>query len=46
MNERAAQGAEREVEIASGGRADQSQQNEQSRGGLTGVDVKRGADMR
>ena len=46
VNERAAQGAEREVEIASGGRADQSQQNEQSRGGLTGVDVKRGADRR
>ena len=46
VNERAAQGAEREVGIASGGRADQSQQREQSRGGLTGVDVKRGADMR
>jgi ferritin-like metal-binding protein YciE len=46
VNERAAQGAEREVGIASGGRADQSQQHEQSRGGLTGVDVKRGADMR
>jgi ferritin-like metal-binding protein YciE len=46
VNERAAQGAEREVGIASGGRADQSHQGEQSRGGLTGVDVKRGADMR
>ena len=46
VNERAAQGAEREVGIASGGRADQSQQREQNRGGLTGVDVKRGADMR
>jgi ferritin-like metal-binding protein YciE len=46
VNERAAQGAEREVGIASGGRADQSQQREQSRGGLTGVDVERGADMR
>ena len=46
VNERAAQGAEREVGIASGGRADQSQQREQSRGDLTGVDVKRGADMR
>jgi len=46
VNERAAQGAEREVGIASGGRADQSHQREQSRSGLTDVDVKRGADMR
>jgi ferritin-like metal-binding protein YciE len=46
VNERAAQGAEREVGISSGGRADQSQRREQPQTGLTGVDVSRGADMR
>lgn len=46
VNERAAQGAEREVGISSEGRADQSQRREQPQSGLTGVDVKRGADMR
>lgn len=46
VNERAAQGAEREVGISSGGLADQSQRREQPQSGLSGVDVKRGADMR
>jgi ferritin-like metal-binding protein YciE len=46
VNERAAEGAEREVGITSGGRADQSQRREQPLSELTGVDVKRGADMR
>jgi len=46
VNERAAQGSEREVGIASAGRADRSQPREQGRGDLTGVDVQRGADMR
>jgi ferritin-like metal-binding protein YciE len=46
VNERAALGAEREVGIASGGRADQLHQREQSGGGPTGIDVQRGADMR
>jgi ferritin-like metal-binding protein YciE len=46
VNERAVQGAEREVGISSDGRVDQSQRREQIPSGLTGVDVKRGADMR
>jgi len=46
VNERAAQATEREIGISSAGRADQSQRREPPQSGLTGVDVKRGADMR
>ena len=46
VNERASQGADREVGIRTGGRADQSQRGEQRPGTLTGVDAERGADMR
>jgi ferritin-like metal-binding protein YciE len=46
VNERAAQGSEREIGIASERGADQSQRREQGRSGLTGVDIPRGADMR
>ena len=46
VNERAVRGTEREVDIASGGRADRSRDREQSRSGLTGVEAERGADMR
>lgn len=46
VNARASQGAEREVGVRSGGRADQSQRGEPRPGTLTGVDAERGADMR
>jgi len=48
VNERAAQGTDREVGIRRGGEADRSSRAESSRGAgrLTDVDVQRGADMR
>jgi ferritin-like metal-binding protein YciE len=50
VNERASQGAEREVEIARGGQADRSRIGSdelgQGAGRLLDVDAKRGADMR
>ena len=48
MNERASQGADREVGIARGGQADRSRDNElgEGSGRLIDVDARRGADMR
>jgi ferritin-like metal-binding protein YciE len=46
VNERASQGADREVDIASGGQGDRSQSGELGRGGGLGVSTERGADMR
>ena len=47
VNERASQGADREVGIASGGQGDRSRSGELGGGGgRSGVNVERGADMR
>lgn len=46
VNERASQGADREVGVRSGGRADQAQRGQQRPGTLSGVEAGRGADMR
>jgi ferritin-like metal-binding protein YciE len=48
VNERAAQGADREVGIARGGAADRSRRDESGRGAgrLSDVEAQRGADMR
>ena len=47
VNQQASQGADREVGVTSGGQGDRSQSGELGAGGgLTGVHVERGADMR